>query len=125
MQIIGTLNNIFTYGENYGFKLYSLDSTEFKIIWKMYHSNVTLILVEKLEAIDENIYFHKLDLLFDALVFLYGLEDLINIQSVEKFKREIKVCLKFTISTSNPSISIFIHENSIQIGSISLDRCHS
>jgi hypothetical protein len=48
-------------------------------------------LVEELEAIDENVYFHKLDLIFDALVFLYGLEDLMNIQNVEKFKREIKV----------------------------------
>ena len=82
---------MFTFGENHGVRLHSLDSTEFKIIWRMYHSNITLILVEELDAFDEDVLFKKLDLIFDALVFMYGLEDLINIQNVEKFKREIKV----------------------------------
>ncbi|CAF1119544.1 unnamed protein product [Brachionus calyciflorus] len=90
-QIIGTLNSIFTIGDKYGFRLDSLDSTEFKIIWKMYQSNITLILIESIEPVDESFYFRKLDILFDALVLMYGLEDLINISNVEKFKKEIKI----------------------------------
>lgn len=96
--MIGSLNGIFTYGDNYGVKILSADSNEYKIVWKMYHSNLTLILIENVEPLDENIYFEKLNLLFDALVLLYGLDDLINIKNMEKFKREIRVC----INNNNP-----------------------
>ena len=41
--------------------------------------------------VDERVYFDKLDLLFDALVLMYGLDDLIKIDNVEKFKKEIRV----------------------------------
>ena len=71
--------------------MHSADSQNSKIIWKIYHSTVTLILVEELTPVDERVYFDKIDLLFDALVLMYGLEDLIKINNVEKFKKEIRV----------------------------------
>ncbi len=100
IQIIGTLNSIFTYGDNYGFRIHSLDSTQFKIAWKMYNSNITLILVENLQPVSDGYYFKKLDLLFDAMVFMYGIEDLMKIINIEKFKKEIRVnklCLNFSL----------------------------
>ncbi|RNA24640.1 fuzzy -like protein, partial [Brachionus plicatilis] len=90
-QIIGTLNSIFTIGDKYGIRIDSLDSTKFKIIWKMYHSNLTLILIEPIEPFDEGLYLRKLDMLFEAMVMMYGLEDLKNIENIEKFKKEIKI----------------------------------
>ena len=93
IQIIGTLNSIFTYGDNYGFRIHSLDSNEFKIVWKMYEQNITLILIESLQPVSEKFYFQKLDLLFDAMVFMYGIDDLIKIANVEKFKKEIRVII--------------------------------
>lgn len=63
----------------------------------MYHANVVLILVETLTCHDEHVSFRKLDLLFDALVFMYGLDDLINISNVDKFKKDIKVCIQISI----------------------------
>ena len=57
----------------------------------MFHSNITLILVEELMPVDERVYFDKIDLLFDALVFMYGIDDLINVNNAEKFKKEITV----------------------------------
>ena len=63
----------------------------------MYNSNVTLILIEdSVSAVAEEVLFNKLDMLFDALVLLYGIDDLINIPSVDKFKKEIRVCPVFT-----------------------------
>ena len=106
-QIISTLNSIFTYGDNYGFRIHSIDSNNFKIAWKMYHSNITLILVEQIEPIDSKIYFDKLDLLFDSMVLMYGLDDLINITSVDKFQREIRVCFKL--------IDSILHENHLNL----------
>lgn len=85
------MNTIFKIGDNFGVRIHSMDSLEFKIAWKMYHANVTLILIENLTSLDEEVTFRKLDLLFDALVFMYGLDDLINIANVEKFKKDIKV----------------------------------
>ena len=87
--VTATLNCLYSYAENYGVKLYSSDSEKFKIIWRKYHSSITLILIEKQQPIDEKVYSHKLDMLFDALVLVYGLEDLINITNNEKFKKEI------------------------------------
>ena len=103
IQIIGTLNSIFTYGDNYGFRIHSIDSKQFKIIWKMYSSNITLILIENLQPVSDHFYFQKLDLLFDAMVFMYGLDDLINISNVEKFKKEIRVSLVYFIKRLNDS----------------------
>ena len=57
----------------------------------MYNSNITLILVEQLAPVDDQVYFRKLDLLFDAMVLMYGIEDLVNVKNVEKFKKEIRV----------------------------------
>ena len=57
----------------------------------MFHSSLTLILVEQIHPIDEHVYFDKIEILFNALVFMYGLDDLIEINSIEKFKNEIKV----------------------------------
>jgi hypothetical protein len=91
IQILSTLNSIYAYGENYGFRTHSVDSKNFKIIWKNFHSSITLILVEELMPIDDRVYYNKLDLLFDAMILFYGLDDIINIANIEKFKKEIKV----------------------------------
>lgn len=88
---MSTLNSIYTYGDNYEVKLHSADSNNFKIVWKIFHSSLTLILVEPIASVDEHFYFDKIDMMFNALVFMYGLDDLINIGNVEKFKKEIKV----------------------------------
>ncbi len=90
ISTISTLNSIFTYGDSYGVKLHSLDSSQFKIVWKIFHSQLTLILIEPHLPVDERLYFDKLEMLFNALILMYGLDDLINISNVEKFKKEIK-----------------------------------
>lgn len=71
--------------------MHSADSENYKIIWKMYDSNITLVLIEKLMPIDERVYFNKIDLLYDGIVFMYGTEDIKTMNSSEKFKKEIKV----------------------------------
>ena len=89
--MISTLNSIFAYGDGHGVKIHSVDSDRYKIVWKMFHSQITLILVEPILPVDERVYFDKIDILFNAMVLMYGLDDLINITNVEKFKKEIKV----------------------------------
>jgi len=89
-----SLNALYTFGTKHDAKIHSADSKNLKIIWKKYHSNITLILIEQLMPIDERVYFDKIDLIFDSLVFMYGLDDLININNVDKLKKEIKVTHK-------------------------------
>ena len=57
----------------------------------MYHSKITLILIDAINPVDKEVYFNKLDLLFNAIVILYGVEDLLNIADVETFQKDIKV----------------------------------
>ena len=105
------MNSLFTYGDNYGVKIHSADSKDFKIIWKTFHSSITLILIEPLLPVNEQFYFNKIDILFNALVLLYGLDDLVNIANTEKFKKEIKVINRFFLSEE------FYISNSININS--------
>ncbi len=93
LQVFDTLHSIFSYGNNHGFRIHSVDATQFKIIWKSYHSKITLILFDTIKPVDREVYFSKLDLLFNAIVIFYGVEDLLNIADVETFKNDIKVCL--------------------------------
>ena len=85
------MNSILTFGENFGSRVVSADAQDTKIVWKVYHANITLILVESSLPIDDRVYFEKLDRVFDAMVFLFGLDDLISISCVDKFKKEIRV----------------------------------
>jgi hypothetical protein len=104
---MSTLNSIFTYGGNYGFNIHSIDSNSFKITWKMYRANLTLILVEQLDPVDASVYERKLDLLFDALVLMYGVDDLINVPSVDKLKREIRPAFKLLDAILEDNVDLF------------------
>jgi hypothetical protein len=91
IELTNTLNSIATFASTNGFKIHSAESEKTKIVWKIYHSQLTLILIEKLSPTDKQYYFSKIDLIFDAMVCLYGLDDLLRINDVDKFKKDIKV----------------------------------
>jgi hypothetical protein len=85
---------MFTFADNNGFKLISADSVEFKLVWKMYYSNITLILIEKQMPVDEKFYLKKLDILFDALVFICGLDDLISAGNADRLQKDVEVIFR-------------------------------
>lgn len=105
--LIGTLNGIHTFSDHNGVKILSADTDEYKIIWKMYHANITLILIEPNLPYDERVYFSKLDLLFDTLTLLFGLDDLINIKNIEIFKKEVRIVY--------PMIDIIMDNNKFEL----------
>lgn len=58
--------------------------------------SLVLISVMSLDSAADDVFTGKLlENIFNAMIFLYGLDDLTNIKNVERFKREIKVCVHF------------------------------
>jgi hypothetical protein len=90
---------MFKNGDEFGLKLTSADTDNYKIVWKMYHANLTLVLVETDCGLDDAVYTNKLDLLFDAIVLQHGLDDIINVKHIEKFQRQINVSSRYRSKT--------------------------
>ena len=55
--------------------------------------SLTMILITDDDQADNCHLNHILTLVFDAMVLLCGQDELINIKNVERFKKDIKVCL--------------------------------
>ena len=55
--------------------------------------SLVLIIVSRDDNASDGYLRRLLDLVFHAMVMVYGLDDIINIKNVERFKREIKVSL--------------------------------
>lgn len=53
--------------------------------------SVTLIAIAQNDDADDCHYSNLLNLVFNAMVLLVGIEEVINMKNVEKFKKEIKV----------------------------------
>ncbi|GFN98616.1 fuzzy-like protein [Plakobranchus ocellatus] len=101
--VIGSLNAVHMFAANHDAVLKSTTTEDAKIIWKEFENSLVLILVHGRDACAEGEGPGEggallpggrlLDLVWDAMVLLYGKEDLLNIRNVERFKREIKIDL--------------------------------
>lgn len=57
--------------------------------------SVTLIAIAQNDDADDCHYSNLLNLVFNAMVLLVGIEELTNMKNVEKFKKEIKVAREY------------------------------
>ncbi|CAH1785473.1 unnamed protein product [Owenia fusiformis] len=91
--IIGSLNGVHMFANTHDVDLQSASTDNTHLVWKVFHNSLTLILVREKEGSHGTVFLKQhMELLFQAMVLLYGLEDLMNIKNNERFKREIKVC---------------------------------
>ncbi|KAK2153983.1 hypothetical protein LSH36_280g03034 [Paralvinella palmiformis] len=92
--ILGSLNGVHMFCRSHGVDLTSTATDNRKIVWKDYHNSLSLVVIGNQDGSSDVHMTTLLDLIFNAMVLLYGLEDATNIKHVERFKREIKVCYK-------------------------------
>ncbi|XP_078332818.1 protein fuzzy homolog isoform X1 [Crassostrea virginica] len=90
--VIGSLNGVHMFGSSHDVTLQSTVTEDAKIVWRVFHDSVTLITIAQNDDADDCHYNNLLNLVFNAMVLLVGIEEVSNIKNVEKFKKEIKVC---------------------------------
>ncbi|XP_041483199.1 protein fuzzy homolog [Lytechinus variegatus] len=88
----GMLYGVQMFAQNHGVKLESTTTEEAKVIWKVFHDSVTLVLVTSNDGSCDVHFNTLLNHIFHAMVMFIGLDTLVSIRNVEKLRREIKVC---------------------------------
>ncbi|XP_041367244.1 protein fuzzy homolog isoform X2 [Gigantopelta aegis] len=92
--VIGSLNAVHMFASNHGVTLQSTTTKGSKIVWKVFHNSITLIVATRDDHSDDCHLAQLLDNIFQAMVLMYGADDVTNIKNIERFKREIKVCFQ-------------------------------
>ncbi|XP_074660651.1 protein fuzzy homolog [Tubulanus polymorphus] len=89
--VIGGLNGLDIYAENHAAKLLSASSDNSNVIWKVFHDSFRILLVKQEDETDVKFAVQQIVYVFNALVLMYGFENLVPIKNVEKLKKEVKV----------------------------------
>ncbi|KAI8783837.1 protein fuzzy, partial [Biomphalaria glabrata] len=89
--VIGSLNAVHMFSANHDATLQSTTTDDARIVWREFHNSLVLIAVMGRDGASDDAHMGKLlDNVFHAMVLLYGLDDLVNIKNVERFKKEIR-----------------------------------
>ncbi|XP_018019689.1 protein fuzzy homolog [Hyalella azteca] len=110
-NVVGSLNGVYMFGESQGTQILETKTPFSAITWKTYHDSIRLMLLhgEETSSIAPEKRTSKtilqsqcllggrpderfLDLLFDSLVLLLSIDALVNITSIERLKKDMKVC---------------------------------
>ncbi|KAK0055155.1 protein fuzzy, partial [Biomphalaria pfeifferi] len=93
--VIGSLNAVHMFSANHDATLQSTTTDDARIVWREFHNSLVLIAVMGRDGASDDAHMGKLlDNVFHAMVLLYGLDDLVNIKNVERFKKEIRICFQ-------------------------------
>ncbi|KAL5006266.1 hypothetical protein ScPMuIL_015072 [Solemya velum] len=90
--VIGSLNGIHMFASTHDVSLLSTSTDDSKIVWKVFHESITLILVSQEEECNDCHLNRMLETISSSLVLLCGVEEVQTIKNVERFKKELKVC---------------------------------
>ena len=78
-------------------RLRSTTTEDSLVVWKIFHDRIVLILQAPQtddDAGDAVAFFDRLlDVVFHSMVLLFGFDDLLAVENVERFRKEIKVLL--------------------------------
>ncbi|XP_023242054.1 protein fuzzy homolog [Centruroides sculpturatus] len=89
---VGTLNGMHMFSSLHNSELLSTVTGDGKLLWRSYHKSVVLIIICSDDNACDSHIGRVLDNVFAAMVTCVGLDNLCNIQNVERLKRDLKVC---------------------------------
>jgi len=78
------------FGQSHDVTLLSTVTRECRLLWRDYHNSVRLIIVVPLDCVSEFHLHRLLDNIFQAMVLLVGLDDLIALRHIDRVKRELR-----------------------------------
>uniref|UniRef100_H3BF40 Fuzzy planar cell polarity protein n=1 Tax=Latimeria chalumnae TaxID=7897 RepID=H3BF40_LATCH len=88
--VIGSLNGVHMFGSNQDVLLTTTCTENARVAWRVFHSSITLIVLTSDDCASDLYLGRLLENVFNAMVLVVGLDDLINIKNVERLKRDLR-----------------------------------
>ncbi|XP_053119032.1 protein fuzzy homolog isoform X3 [Hemicordylus capensis] len=101
-SVIGSLNGVHMFGSNLDVLLTATCTENTHVMWKVFHDSITLIVLSSDENATDFSLGRLLDNIFNAMVLVLGLEELINARNIERLKKDLKACYKLIDSFLEP-----------------------
>uniref|UniRef100_A0A6I8RE16 Protein fuzzy homolog n=1 Tax=Xenopus tropicalis TaxID=8364 RepID=A0A6I8RE16_XENTR len=92
-SVIGSLNGVHMFASNQDVLLTSTCTENTRVAWRAFHDSITLIVMSSESGASELSLNRLLENVFNAMVLVIGLDDLVNIKNVERLKKDLRECL--------------------------------
>ncbi|XP_053546804.1 protein fuzzy homolog [Bombina bombina] len=89
-SVIGSLNGVHMFANNQDVILTSTCTANCRVVWKAFHDSINLIVMSSENSASDLSLNRLLENVFNAMVLVIGLEDLINIKNVERLKKDLR-----------------------------------
>ncbi|XP_077169896.1 protein fuzzy homolog [Paroedura picta] len=93
-SVIGSLNGVHMFGSNLDVLLTAASTENTRVVWKVFHNSITLIVLSSDEGESDFSLGRLLDNVFNAMVLVLGLEELVNARNIERLKKDLKACYR-------------------------------
>nr|XP_060636740.1 protein fuzzy homolog isoform X2 [Anolis sagrei ordinatus] len=101
-SVIGSLNGVHMFGSNLDVLLTAACTENMRVMWKVFHNSITLIVLSSDEGTSDFSLGRLLENIFNAMVLILGLEELVNARNIERLKKDLKACYKLIDSFLEP-----------------------
>ncbi|XP_060636740.2 protein fuzzy homolog isoform X2 [Anolis sagrei] len=101
-SVIGSLNGVHMFGSNLDVLLTAACTENTRVMWKVFHNSITLIVLSSDEGTSDFSLGRLLENIFNAMVLILGLEELVNARNIERLKKDLKACYKLIDSFLEP-----------------------
>ncbi|XP_071838925.1 protein fuzzy homolog [Apostichopus japonicus] len=88
----GMLYGVQMFAQNHGVTLQTTDTEESKVVWRVFHDSIVLVLVQ---GDDGSSHVHANTLLehvFQTMVMYLGLDTISRLRNIERLRRDLRVC---------------------------------
>uniref|UniRef100_A0A6I8SVL2 Protein fuzzy homolog n=1 Tax=Xenopus tropicalis TaxID=8364 RepID=A0A6I8SVL2_XENTR len=93
-SVIGSLNGVHMFASNQDVLLTSTCTENTRVAWRAFHDSITLIVMSSESGASELSLNRLLENVFNAMVLVIGLDDLVNIKNVERLKKDLRACYR-------------------------------
>ncbi|XP_031557182.1 protein fuzzy homolog isoform X2 [Actinia tenebrosa] len=90
--VVGSLNGVHMFAKNQDVSLLKTMTNDATVVWKVFHDSITLIIVASDDNSSDAHLNRVLNLVFNAMVMLLGIDELTNTRNIELIKREMRCC---------------------------------
>ncbi|XP_048373700.1 protein fuzzy homolog [Sphaerodactylus townsendi] len=101
-SVIGSLNGVHMFGSNLDVLLTAACTENTRVVWKVFHNSITLIVLSSDEGASDFSLGRLLENVFNAMVLVLGLEELANARNIERLKKDLKACYRLIDSFLEP-----------------------
>ncbi|XP_015278594.1 PREDICTED: protein fuzzy homolog [Gekko japonicus] len=101
-SVIGSLNGVHMFGSNLDVLLTAACTENTRVVWKVFHNSITLIVLSSDEGASDFSLGRLLENVFSAMVLVLGLEELVNARNIERLKKDLKACYRLIDSFLEP-----------------------